>query len=139
MQKLTVFYDAHCPLCRREMEHLARQDHKQLLQLENIHAEDFQQRFPHIDVKAANSLLHGELADGQQLFGLDVTHQAWRRVGKGWLTAPLRWPFLRHVADFFYSLFAKHRTRLARWLTAEASHDRCETGSCQLPSNRRNL
>ena len=41
------------------------------------------------------------------IFGSDVTHQAWRTVGrKPWL-ALLRWTIIRWFSDIAYRIFAK--------------------------------
>ena len=74
---LTIFYDGGCPLCVAEMHHLHRLDLQGKIAFENIYAKDFIERFPHIDQQQAYRRLHGQSADGNMLFGLDVTYQAW--------------------------------------------------------------
>lgn len=109
------------------MRHLKRRDTQQRIRFESIWDADFATRYPHIDAVKANQILHGQLADGRVIYGLDVTHQAWRLAGRGWLTAPLRWPIIRWFADKAYLGFAKHRHRLARLITGA---ERCQ--SCSL-------
>ena len=46
---LTIFYDGHCPLCAAEMQTLQSLDTQKKLQLEDIHADSFSERFPYID------------------------------------------------------------------------------------------
>lgn len=115
--KLTIFYDGRCPLCVAEMNALQRYDEqKQLIRLENIHSNGFKDRFPHIDVNAANRVLHGVDENGDLLKGLDVTVRAWELVDrKRWLRI-LRWPIVRLVADQSYLFFAKHRMRISALL-----------------------
>lgn len=122
--QLIVFYDGGCPLCVHEMRKLKKLDQKrqQQLQFEDIWAPDFSERFPHIDSEQANRILHGQTADGRMLYGLDVTHAAWSAVGRGWLTAPLRWPLVRWLADKGYLGFAKHRNRISKLITG---NERC--------------
>ncbi|WP_275069748.1 thiol-disulfide oxidoreductase DCC family protein [Pseudidiomarina insulisalsae] len=121
---LTLFYDGGCPLCVREMRHLKALDQArgQNLAFENIWASDFSQRFPHVDIAEANRILHAQTADGTMLYGLDVTHAAWSAVGRGWLTAPLRWPLLRWLADHGYLGFARYRNRISKLITGK---ERC--------------
>ena len=122
--ELILFYDGGCPLCVHEMRQLKALDQKrkQRLQFEDIWAHDFAKRFPAIDIEQANRILHGQRADGTLLYGLDVTHAAWSAVGRGWLTAPLRWPGLRWLADKGYLGFAKHRNRISKLITGK---ERC--------------
>lgn len=120
--ELIVFYDGGCPLCQHEMIQLRRRDPAQRIQIEDILADDFPQRFPHIDPVQADRILHGQLPNGELIYGLDVTHKAWSLVGRGWMTAPLRWPLVRWVADKVYLWFARHRNTISRVLTG---HERC--------------
>lgn len=113
MTQLRVFYDGQCPLCLTEINHLRRLDKTSALDLQDINATDFAQRFPHIDVVAADRMLHGERADGAMIYGLDVTCEAWHLVGKGHWFAFLRWPVIRPVADLAYRFFARHRHRIS--------------------------
>ena len=65
MTELTIFYDATCPLCATEMDHLQRTDVHHAIAFENIYADDFTSRFPSIDRHEADRILHGQLADGE--------------------------------------------------------------------------
>ncbi len=130
---LTIFYDGRCPLCLAEMRQLHALNKQGKLRFEDIHAENFQQRFPDINSDAAARILHGRLETGELLLGLDVTHRAWSLVGKKRWLAALRWPLIRPVADLAYRVFARHRYRLSRLLTGQA---RCQS-DCRLGAARR--
>jgi predicted DCC family thiol-disulfide oxidoreductase YuxK len=110
---ITVFYDGNCPLCCKEMDMLRGYDTASKLCLEDIHADDFSQRYPQIDVSKAMQILHGLNRDGQVMLGLDVTVAAWRAVGKKRWLGVLRWPFVSWFADKAYLFFAKHRMRIS--------------------------
>ena len=56
---LTIFYDGKCPLCTLEMQKLKLYDSKELIILEDLHQDDFEQRFPNIDINKAMKILHG--------------------------------------------------------------------------------
>ena len=122
--RLTIFYDGRCPLCLAEMRQLQAANTAGLLRFEDLHAQDFAQRYPHIDPQRADRILHGQLESGEVLLGLDVTWQAWSRVGKHRWLAVLRWPLLRPIADVAYRLFARYRHSISYLLTGKP---RCET------------
>ncbi len=124
---LRIYYDGLCPLCLREMQHLQRLDRTQQLDLQDINAADFAERFPHIDRMQADRILHGELTDGRLLYGLDVTVLAWRLVGRGRWVSFLRWPLIRPVADRVYLFFARHRHRISGWFGRPST---CVDGRC---------
>ncbi len=123
--RLTVFYDGGCPLCVKEMRQLHRQDRKGQIRFENINAVDFEQRYPQVNVGKANQYLHGQVASGEMIYGLDVTYRAWSLVGRGWMIAPLRWPILRWFADQAYLFFARHRNRISKLLTGKERCAQC--------------
>lgn len=118
---LRVYFDSQCPLCQMEMKQLKQHDHEQSIKLIDLHQQNFQQDFPHINVESAMAMLHGELNNGELIYGLVVTCQAWKLVGKHkWLTI-LRWPGIRTIADAFYLFFAKHRNKISYLLTGKQS------------------
>ncbi|MCF2910812.1 DUF393 domain-containing protein [Pseudoalteromonas sp. DL2-H2.2] len=127
MSELTIFYDGTCPLCVKEMTALAKRDKATCIKTVDIYSDEFT-NYPTIDPDKANTILHALDAQGNLMFGLDVTHQAWRLVGMGWLYAPLRWPVIKPIADKFYLLFAKNRYRISYWLTGKS---RCDSGVCR--------
>lgn len=127
MAVLKIFYDGGCPLCLSEMKHLITLDRQKTIDFVDINQEDFQSKHPDINRQRADQILHGQLADGRILLGLDVTHKAWSLVGKGKWTAITRWPIIRPIADSAYLIFARHRHFLSRLITGK---ERCE--SCSL-------
>ena len=126
MHQLTIFYDGTCPLCSREMGALTKDDKENKIKTIDIYSEVFSE-YPQIDATAANTVLHALNAKGELLLGLDVTYEAWRLVGKGWLYAPLRWPGIKTFADWCYLRFARNRYRVSYWLTGTS---RCNGNSC---------
>lgn len=123
MSELTIFYDGGCPLCVSEMRHLCRLDREGKIALQDIQADGFAQRFPHIDPLHADQILHGQLANGEMIYALDVTYTAWSLVGKRHWVAVLRWPLVKQVSHWAYLFFAKHRSRISKLLTGR---ERCE-------------
>jgi predicted DCC family thiol-disulfide oxidoreductase YuxK len=122
MPELTIFYDGGCPLCASEIRHLSRLDIDQKIALQDINEREFCYHFPYIDPVRANQILHGELANGEIIYALDVTYTAWTLVGKHHWVAMLRWPLVKQVSHWVYLFFAKHRSRISKLLTGS---DRC--------------
>jgi predicted DCC family thiol-disulfide oxidoreductase YuxK len=126
---LTIFYDGYCPLCLLEMNKLKQLDKQQNINFVDIQTPSFHAHYSHLDWHALNARIHGYLADGKLISGLDVTYLAWKLVGKGWVYAPLRWPVIRWFADIAYNIFAKHRYRISYLLTGKKRCIPCETKS----------
>ncbi|RUO35600.1 DUF393 domain-containing protein [Aliidiomarina shirensis] len=124
-KSLTIFYDGGCPLCVREMKHLKRLDRDEKIVFENILHDDFTTRYPNISIENANQILHGINRSGEMIYGLDVTHAAWSAVGRGWLTAPLRWPVIGWFADKAYLFFARNRNQISKLFTGKSRCDQC--------------
>lgn len=127
--QFTVFYDGACPLCMAEMKQLMKRNVQQKLAFVDINHPSFPVEFAELDRNALNARIHGRWANGEMLTGLDVTHAAWKQVGRGWLYAPLRWPFIRFFADHTYLFFARHRYRISFLLTGKK---RCDNDICKV-------
>jgi predicted DCC family thiol-disulfide oxidoreductase YuxK len=82
---LTIFYDGYCPLCSIEMNKLKHLDKQQNIHFIDIQEPSFVVDYPHLDWQALDARIHGYLADGTLISGLDVTYLAWKLVGKGWV------------------------------------------------------
>lgn len=128
---LTIFYDGQCPLCVAEMSQLAREDKDDLIELVDIHHENFNQRFPEIKHDEAMKVLHGRYK-GKTLLGLEVTHRAWTLVGKGFWVAPLNWPVIKPLSHIVYLFFAKYRQPISSVLTKlfGLKAKNCHSGTC---------
>jgi len=124
--QLTLFYDGFCPLCMAEMDKLRKLDQHKRLLLIDVQLPDALVAYPQISKQAALTRLHALNEHNQVLTGLDVTHAAWSLVGRGWLTAPLRWPVIKWFADGVYVFFARHRYTISRILTGKARCEQCE-------------
>lgn len=123
---LTIFYDGYCPLCLLEMNKLKELDVNNRIVFEDIQQPSFSVEYPDLDWSSLNARIHGYLADGSLISGLDVTYMAWKLVGKGWVYAPLRWPVISWFADIAYNIFAKHRYRISYLLTGKKRCVPCE-------------
>lgn len=128
---LTIFYDGHCPLCAAEMNHLARKDVNNAIELVDIHQEGFAQLYPEIKHGDAMKILHGKY-QGKTLLGLEVTHRAWTLVGKGFWVAPLNWPVIKTLSHFVYLGLAKYRQPISSFLAKifGLKATNCNSGTC---------
>jgi predicted DCC family thiol-disulfide oxidoreductase YuxK len=101
----------------------------------DIHEPEFDRVYPHIDRQAADRVLHAQFSNGELIYGLDVTHQAWHAVGKKPWLAILRMRGVRFAADIAYRIFARHRYTISFLLTGQRRCETCEVGkSSQMPS-----
>ncbi|MEM5531078.1 DUF393 domain-containing protein [Pseudoalteromonas arctica] len=126
---MIIFYDGNCPLCSTEMQQLKHADNKNLITLEDLNASDFSERYPYIDKDKAMNYLQAQKQSGEMIYGLDVTYEAWKIVGKhSWLKI-LRLPIIRFFADCGYLLFAKYRHPISRFLMPNTQ---CSNGQCGL-------
>ncbi len=127
-----LFYDGHCPICRREVAWLASRNKQGKLVLQDIHQAEFD---PALYGKSLDELMaeiHGVYADGRLIKGVEVFCAAYSAVGLEWLVAPMRWPWLAPLFDSLYARFARHRLRLGGLMGAKG----CRDAGCRLRSNR---
>lgn len=124
---LTIFYDSYCPLCSAEINQLKAYDSNNQLSFEDIHDVDFVQRYPYIDKVEANKILHGQLSNGDMIYGLDVTCMAWTTVGKHRWLAILRWPVIRWFSDRAYLFFARHRNTISSLVSGKNKDLNCQS------------
>lgn len=130
---MIIFYDASCPLCNTEMLHLKEADTEDRIVLVDINVDSFSACYPDIDKDKAMGLLHARTDTGDMIYGLDVTYQAWKTVGKySWLKA-LRLPVIKIAADAGYTFFAKHRQLISRILMP---HKACNSDQCNIRQRR---
>ena len=125
--EIEVFYDGGCPLCTREMALLRRLDRRGRIRFADITAEGFEAGSVGVSPAALMDRIHGRLADGTLVEGVEVFRRVYTAVGYGALVAPTRLPGVAHVLDLAYRLFAKNRLRLT---------GRCTDEACELLSRR---
>lgn len=107
------------------MQQLKYVDHAARIRLVDLHADDLSETYPHINKDKAMQRLHGQLDNGEMLYGLDVTYHAWSLVGKHRWLAILRWPLIKPIADLCYRIFARHRNRIASLITGKTHCNQC--------------
>ncbi len=125
---LTLFYDGACPLCAREIAALKGHDVNNVISFVDINDQAQLSKYPHISYSDAQAVLHAIDAQGNILLGLDANVAAWNCVGKmAWLNV-LRAPVIKVIADFFYRMFAKHRTKISGLISSKHCQQSCRRG-----------
>ena len=105
MTKETLYYDGACPLCAREMKHLAKLK-RDSLSLVDIHQTEITPDMPSKEALLLN--LH--LKRGREwVVGADANVAAWQHTRIGLLWAWLRWPLIKQLVDPVYAFWAKRR------------------------------
>ena len=110
---LTLLYDASCPVCSLEMDHLRERNTAGRLVFVNITEVDFDANAYGASLADMNAVIHGVQPDGRLLRGVEVLRLAYAAVGLGWVMHPTGWPLLRPAFDQVYRLFAQHRMRIS--------------------------
>ena len=113
MGSFEVFYDGQCPLCAKEISFLRWLDRRQRIVFTDITNAGFDaQTMTGRSFDALMGSIHGRMADGSLVQGVEVFRQLYARVGFGGLIWLTRLPGLRHSLDAAYTLFARYRLRL---------------------------
>ncbi len=109
--QVEVYFDGECPLCRREIAWLRRQDRLGPLRFVDIAAEDFCEEelgFEHAHFMAE---IQGRLPNGEWIRGVEVFRQIYVALGWGALVRATRWPGVSHGLDWAYRIFARNRLK----------------------------
>lgn len=105
-KKDTLYYDASCALCSKEIGFVAKHQYGHL-QLLDIHTETPSELSHQKD--AMLKILHLYKKEGHCMLGLDATVEAWSHTPYGWLVRFLRWPLIKPAADKVYFAWANTR------------------------------
>lgn len=124
---LQVFFDSECPLCRREVNMIKWMDRKRKIQFTDIADSEFDASELGKSQKMLMDEIHGRLADGSWITGVEVFRQIYSAIGFRLLVWPTRLPLIRHSLEWAYRWFARNRLRLT---------GRCSGGECTVESNQ---
>jgi predicted DCC family thiol-disulfide oxidoreductase YuxK len=118
-RQFEVFYDGACPLCRREIDMLKRWDRRGRSRMIDISSPTFDPQGIGKTYADLMARIHGRLADGTFVEGVEVFRQLYGAIGLGPLVALTRLPGVSQLLDLGYQFFARHRLRLTGRCTAE--------------------
>lgn len=110
---LTLLYDAQCPVCSLEMDHLRERCTDGRLRFVDISQPGFDAARYGATLAAMDAEIHGVRPDGSLLKGVEVLRLAYAAAGLGWVMRPTGWAPLRPAFDAGYRLFARHRRRIS--------------------------
>ncbi|MET0334943.1 MAG: DUF393 domain-containing protein [Rhizobacter sp.] len=111
---LTLLYDAACPVCALEMDHLRERNQAGRLAFIDISVPGFDPTPYGATLAEMNAEIHGLRADGELMRGVQVLRLAYEAVGLGWVMRPVGWGPLRGVLEAAYRVFARHRQPISR-------------------------
>ena len=112
-----LYYDGSCPLCQREMSHLAKLKSEQLV-LQDIHALPPGNEGPDKTTLLQN--LH--LKRGSEwVIGLEANVAAWQYTRIGFFWRWLSWPLVKPLANWCYRRWAVRRYTKLYTLKSESS------------------
>ncbi len=110
---LVLLIDGECPICGREAEFLRRLDRKRgNLRVVDVSSPKFVAAQYGRTVDQLRVRPHAVTPDGEFFAGLEAVHRAYCAVGWGFMSAPTRWPILRPISDWMYSLVTRNRPLL---------------------------
>ena len=111
-KEIEVFFDGECPLCRREIKMLRRLDRHERIGFIDIATDQFDASKTGIAYADLMAEIHGRLADGRIITGVEVFRRLYSAVGFRrivWLT---RLPIVSQLLDLGYRIFARNRLKL---------------------------
>jgi predicted DCC family thiol-disulfide oxidoreductase YuxK len=111
-ERLEVFYDGACPLCRREAHLIARRDRQQRIALTDIAADDFDATSYELPMDTFMAAIQARTPEGKWLEGVEVFRVIYGILGFRCLVRVSRWPGMSWVLDRAYRLFAANRLRI---------------------------
>jgi len=119
---IEVFHDGDCPLCNAEINMLKRLDRRSRIRFTDIAAPGFDPASAGLSLEALMDRIHGRLADGSPVEGVEVFRRLYGAVGFAPLVPLTRLPGISHALDWGYERFAKNRLK---W-TGRCKDDACE-------------
>ncbi|MDO8693848.1 MAG: DUF393 domain-containing protein [Sheuella sp.] len=114
LQKLTLFYDAACPLCRAEILFLTARNQQGLLDFVDINSERYRPEQVGVSCEQALAAMYGQYADGTLISGVEVFSAAYQRAGLSGLAWLFSRKSLRPVLNWSYRFFAKNRHAISK-------------------------
>ncbi len=149
---LTLLYDAGCPVCALEMDHLRERCTDGALRFVNIAGPGFDAATYGVSYADLDAEIHGQRPDGSMIRGVQVLRLAYEAAGIGWVLRPTGWAPLRPAFDAGYRVFARHRRTISRVaaplisaIRARRARDMARRmractaggeGACDVPSHR---
>ena len=110
--KLTIYYDASCPLCLAEM-HLLKNHNKRGL-LEFVSLQDLRPSDCDIHCDLAMQTIHARLGESLIIKGPEVFFEAYKRTDLRCINYIFSFAIVRYVYAKFYVHFAQYRHKISK-------------------------
>jgi len=114
LEKLTLFYDAACPLCQAEILFLSRRNQAGRLDFVDINSERFDPAKIGISCDEALAAMYGQYDSGVLIQGVTVFPEAYRRANLPFLAWIFSRKSLQAILQIAYRFFAKNRHAISR-------------------------
>ncbi|KXW56534.1 DUF393 domain-containing protein [Ferrovum sp. PN-J185] len=114
LEKLTLFYDGACPLCRAEILFLSRRNHDGLLDFIDIQSERYLPEKVGVSCEQALSAMYAQYASGQLIHGISVFPEAYKRAQLPLLAWFFSRKTLQPLFTVGYRFFAKNRHQISK-------------------------
>jgi predicted DCC family thiol-disulfide oxidoreductase YuxK len=114
---LTLYYDASCPFCKKEMDDLKSYDSQDRLRLIDCSPVSFRDALAEVaGITRAEmmALIHARDGSGRWMIGVEVFILAYRAVGIEMMAGLYEFPLLRPLWNRLYPWVARHRMGLSR-------------------------
>ncbi len=125
-----MYHDGACPLCRAEVLMLHHRTCGQSISFVDLNDASCERELGSAGRARAMQVIHGRIADGPMLQGVEVFAEAYQRAGYRFVPWLLTRRWLRPLLDVMYRLFAAHRPTISRMIgplllrVAERRYDR---------------
>jgi len=115
---LTIVFDGDCGVCQALAQALADRDTARRLRFSAYQRTDLDTLSPGLTREMTAQAVYAVAPDGTRWHGARAVFEGLRRLPGGWgwmgrlgALTPISW-----LAEPFYRLVARHRTRISRWL-----------------------
>ncbi|MDO5090852.1 MAG: DUF393 domain-containing protein [Cardiobacteriaceae bacterium] len=124
----TVFYDAACPICTREMALLQESNPRGNIRPVPVQGNEALLARHGIAPEAAMTLIHVVDENGNIESAMPALRLLYAQCEGRLFTRVWNVPGLRQLADWGYPHFARHRYRIPRWLLPRP---KCDSNQCR--------
>ena len=132
--KHTIFYDAGCPLCVREMELVLSDRRAAEFDTVPVQGSEAILRRHGISPAQAMTYLHILRGDGTMVRGMAAVRLMHEHAERFTPVKLANLPLIAPLCDRLYPRFARNRYRFPRWLLPRPP---CGNGTCYLPPEKR--
>lgn len=109
-----MYHDGACPLCQAEVLMLKDRIREESIRFVDVNDANCESELDSATRARALEVIHGRIAEGPMLQGVDVFAEAYQRAGSRTLTWLLTRRWLRPILNVMYRFFAAHRSRISR-------------------------